>query len=361
MGNNALSRMIPGLSAARVASPLVGGAERPSAPRIHHGGTLRRRGVTLLEVVLAMGLLVVLFTMTFWFYSSSMETSRNGTTEVDKLRLARVVLERMATEIRQAGMRTADDGLGIHGDKERVWISTLRVPTKETTRKRSSREGPAPSEWDLVKVEYKVSRHPEILHEDGYEQPLGLARVETLIPRAIHPSIAARGLKGKDGQTPQADGGTSAEDVAAEFAADGESDGNQRSLELDIAWEELYAPEIHYLRFCYYDGYKWWDDWQVTGENPLPQLVMVTVGFDGHPPCGEEFGQDRINEEFCECLNKDPVDCEALTKDQFSTVVRVTGADPLFRSRVSRESHDLVKKMGGGEEPSDEPDGGGGQ
>ena len=83
----------------------------------------------------------------------------------------------------------------------------------------------------------------------------------------------------------------------------------------------------------------------MSGENPLPQLVQVTIGFEMHPPCGEDFGQDKTNEEFCECLNKDPVDCEPLPKDQYSTVVRVTGADPLFRSRVSRESQSVIDQM----------------
>lgn len=311
------------------------------------------RAMTLLEVVLAMTLLVVLSSMTYWFYSSSMDTSRRGHVEADKLRLARIVLERISTEIRQSSVLTDEERMGVRGDKERLSISTLRVPTKETTRKRSSREGPPPAELDIVKVEYKIARHPEILHpDDGYEYPLGLARVETLIPRAIPTSLASKRLEGTG------DEGTAEEPeepLPPDPFFEEEEEGN-RSLELDIDWEELYAPEIRYLRFCYHDGSKWWDDWQVPGENPLPQLVMVTIGFDPHPPCGEEFGQDDTNEEFCECLNKDPVDCLPLTPDQFSTVVRVRGADPVFRSRVGREGQAFVDEIlsGGDEEQSND-------
>ncbi len=298
--------------------------------------------MTLLEVILAMGLLVVLSSMTYWFYSSSLDTSRRGTGEADKVRLARVVLDRIATEIRQANAVSDDERMGVIGDKEQIWISTLRVPSKETTRQRSSREGPPPAEFDLVKVQYKIARHPEILHDEGYEYPLGLARVETLVPRAIPTSLAAKALEKKE--TEATEGEEPVPFNPQEFVEE-ESEEEQRALELDIDWEELYAPEVHYLRFCYFDGYKWWDDWQVPGENPLPQLVMVTIGFDSHPPCGEEFGQDETNEEFCECLNRDPVDCLPLTPDQFSTVVRVTGADPVFRSRVGRESQAFVEDM----------------
>ena len=292
-----------------------------------------------------MSLLVTLTSMTYWFYSSSMETNQKGTMEADKLRLARVILDRITTEIRQASSTTAEDRMGIRGEKESIAISTLRVPTKELSKKRSSRDAPPPGEFDLVAVQYKIARHPDILHEDGYEMPLGLARVEVLIPRAVAPGVA------KTGQTEQPAEGSSDGTVPPEkapleelFSEEGVGEKDV-SLGPDINWEELYAPEIRFLRFCYYDGYKWWDDWQVAGENPLPQLVQITIGFESHPPCGEAFGQDKTNEEFCECLNKDPVDCEPLPKDQYSTVVRVTGADPLFRSRVSRESQSVIDQM----------------
>jgi len=300
--------------------------------------------VTLLEILLAMSLLVTLTSMTYWFYSSSLETSQKGTKDADKLRLARVVLDRITTEIRQANSTTAEDRVGIRGEKESIAISTLRVPTKELSRKHSSREAPPAAEFDLVAVQYKIARHPDILHDDGYEMPLGLARVEVLIPRAVSPGAAMTGQTEQPAEGSADRAAPPQEDFLDELFADGTED-EEVSLGPDINWEELYAPEIRFLRFCYYDGYKWWDDWQVVGENPLPQLVQITIGFEAHPPCGEEFGQDKANEEFCECLNKDPVDCEPLPKDQYSTVVRVTGADPLFRSRVSRESQSVIEQM----------------
>jgi len=109
--------------------------------------------VTLLEILLAMSLLVTLTSMTYWFYSSSLETSQQGTVQADKLRLARVVLDRITTEIRQASCSTAEDRLGIRGEKESIAISTLRVPTKDLSKKHSSREAPPPAECELVAVQ----------------------------------------------------------------------------------------------------------------------------------------------------------------------------------------------------------------
>ena len=62
-----------------------------------------------------------------------------------------------------------------------------------------AREEPPPAEYDLVKTEYWIARHPEILHEDGWERALGLARVEHRIPR---PDSAQTGAKTARGQMP---------------------------------------------------------------------------------------------------------------------------------------------------------------
>ena len=132
-----------------------------------------------------------------------------------------------------------------------------------------------------------------------------------------------------------------------------ESDERSVGLGPDINWEELYAPEIRHLRFCYFDGYTWWNSWEVTGDNPLPQLVMVVIGFEGHPPFGEEFGETE-EEEFCTCLNDNSLECERLAPDQFSTVVRVSQADPFFRSRISRETQAFMEELTGGGDEEDE-------
>ncbi|MHC4698262.1 MAG: PulJ/GspJ family protein [Planctomycetota bacterium] len=301
--------------------------------------------MTLLEVVLSMGLLVLLTSMTYWFYSSVLDIRRGGTEEAQRLRLVRTAMDRIAREIAQASVITADDRVGIRGEPERIWLSTIRVPSRDLAAIRSRREEPEPGEYDLVKTEYKIARHPEIIdEEEGYETPLGLARVEISRPR---PDSAQTGEAFEDEE--RLVGGGEDVDVIAEalldeeFLSDEEKD-EDADLGPDIDWEELYAPEILYLRFCYFDGNTWWDDWDITGENPLPQLVMVTVGFEGRAPFGEEFGRNA-NEEFCTCLGEDPVDCEPLPPDQYTMVVRVPQADPLFRSRISREAQAAVERM----------------
>jgi len=299
--------------------------------------------------------------MTYWFYAEAMRTREHDIQEADKVRLVRVLLDRMAAEIRQATIRTKDAGEGIDGDKEEIEISSYRLPSRELADKQFNRTETASSEYDLVETTYRIARHPDILDPTGeYEFPLGLARVETLTPRALppglpqpaDPSLVQRDETGKI----SLDQGL----LDSMFGTRGDKTGAGTSLETEVNWQELYSQEIRYLRFCYYDGKSWWDDWHVSGDNPLPQLVLITIGLEPHPPCGSELGQDEDNVKFCECLNRDPPDCKPLPPDQFSTIVRLTSADPLFRSRVSREGQNLVAQTlkgddGSGKSPGAQP------
>jgi len=320
--------------------------------------------------------------MTYWFYFAALQTRERGTAEAHKLRLVRSVLDRLATEIRQASAVTTNGRVGIRGEAERIWLFTQRVPSREAaTPSRAFDEQPL-AESDMVKVEYKIARHPEILHEDGYPLPLGLARVELLVPRADSAQtgeafdghrrriksgaaqlvgsgreLTGGSVKGADQASPAATPGKDsalAEDAGEpvdeamldeEFFG-GRVDPDGTGPGTDVQWEELYAPEIRFLRFCYYDGHKWWDDWDVRGDNPLPQLVQVTVGFGSCAPFDGEFVSKEI-EDFCECLNHTPADCLPLPRDRYSTVVRVPQADPLFRSRITRETQAYIKQVKG--------------
>lgn len=303
----------------------------------------RRRGLTLLEVVLAVGLLAGLSSMTYWFYGQVLTARDSGMKDVNRLRLARSVMDRIAKEIRQCSAASVDGEVGLRGTGEALWLSSLKMPSTELLRHYDQRLAPPPTEYDIVKVSYLVARHPDVLAPDGYEFPLGLARTERLIPRPLAvPKAPVEGEEGATGESEAAEQARLQQQLAEELGA-----VQEQSITSDVQWEQLYAQELRYLRFCYFDGHQWWDDWDVVGENPLPQLVMVTVGFEGEAPLEDATYRTKENEEFCECLNRDPPDCEPLRRGQYSTVVRLTQADPLFRSRVTRETQDVVKKLSG--------------
>jgi len=394
-------------------SPLGKGGGREAGRRVLRPS--RRSAVTLLEILLAMGLLVVLSSMTYWFYTSSVETRDRDLKEADKLRLARVVLDRISNEIRQASLADVEGRVGITGSKEQIWLLSSRLPTAAVSAVRAYDENPA-GVYDLAKVTYSIARHPDIQNPDGFPEALGLARVEIDSPKPFDPTMRSStpqtntqpssgnnakktgnqlngGQSGKSGSgsvsgktgsgsqsgsgqqsgNPPGSGsqsgnqgqtGASGDDSGDENSADQAAEdllnslmsdqaatenNGDLSLQPDINWEELYAPEVHYLRFCYFDGKTWWDQWEVSGQDPLPQMVMITVGFVSHAPLddtsGAQISKDEWNDKFCTCLNNDPVDCYPLADDQYSTVVRIAPSDPLFRSRVTREGQNIVDQL----------------
>ncbi|MHC5110934.1 MAG: PulJ/GspJ family protein [Planctomycetota bacterium] len=299
-----------------------------------------RRAVTLLEIALAMGLLVLVSSMTYWFYADALETRDAESEVIRKWRLARVTLEAMANEIRQASLIPHGGVAGIVGDAEAIRVSTVRMPVKNVIPGGLDINGKPNPQTDLIRVEYRIARHPDIVHEEeGYELPLGLIRNEVLTePDDTDPdAVDADGFPiGSDGQALDSDS-------FKENSEDGADVG------FDINWQELYAPEIKFLRFCYFDGSTWWDKWHVSGENPLPQLVHIAIGFEGGAPFGEEFGTPE-ELEYCECMNEDPQDCVPTRPDRMSTVVKVQLADPLFRSRIGAELSNLGESLGAEDE-----------
>lgn len=318
-----------------------------------HSHVRARRALSLLELVLSLSILVLLTSITYWFYAAAMRTREKDVQFADKVRLARVLLDRMAHEIRQSVIQTKDTGIGIDGDKESIRISSLRLPGREIADTRFQRTEEPSAEYDLATVTYHIARHPDILDpQGGWQFPLGLARVEQRIPRPEKPGQPAEQEMIKTDPS----GKITIDQSALESMFGGGNAKEEDKLETEVNWQELYSQEIRYLRFCYYDGLTWWDDWHVSGENPLPQLILATIGFEAHPPCGEEFGRDEDNEKFCSCLNRDPPDCRPLHPDQLSMTIRVTEADPLFRSRVAREGQSMADQATKGNENDNKSD-----
>ncbi len=217
-------------------------------------------------------------------------------------------------------------------------------------------DAPPAGEFDLVKIEYKIVQHPDLDHEDGYLLPLGLARVEIRRPKK---DSAETGEAFRDEDMPLDEApldeevdefGDPIEGDSVEFLYDEEEEVDP-GIGPDIQWNELYAPDIRYLRFCYFDGNKWWNRWDITGENPLPQIVQVTIGFDSRPAYGEEVELGEDEDLFCECLNSDEEmseieECEPFPADTHTILVRVLQADSFFGSRITRETQSLVEEAG---------------
>lgn len=302
-----------------------------------------REGLTLVEVILSIGLMMVLLTMIFSFYRNSIEERSETLAASQKLTLARTLMDQIEREIRQASGFAPEFGIGISGGKRFISIVTTRLPRKVLSIDPTTLEEQTayiPPEFDLMEVKYYIASHEDIKDENGDPLALGLVRKETHTLRRVR----GNGNPVDDGllENQLADGSLRSEEDAnpLEESLNTEIEDEQADIDLQLGSikEELYAQEIKYLRFHYFDGNRWWPDWLVHGNNPLPQMIRITIGFTQEPPL------DQLDEDFDPFID-DPDQLEPLDPDQYTTFVRIMQADALFGSRLSRTATDLMDEM----------------
>ncbi|HRX83578.1 MAG TPA: hypothetical protein P5572_01010, partial [Phycisphaerae bacterium] len=191
---------------------------------------------TLLEMVICIGLFIVLMATMFQFYDTALQRRDEGQELSRNAQLARVVLDRMTDEIRQATVNVPSYGTGLTGidDPEygpSISINTVVMPDKALSEERTIDQVKLAGQFDLRNIQYSIAWDYENLDTNGDPVALGLARAET---RTFLRDVVF---------TDENEAAQAAEDAAA---------GSKR---------ELYAPEIKYLEFAYFDGAKWWKEW----------------------------------------------------------------------------------------------------
>lgn len=267
--------------------------------------------MTLVELILALGLIIFVVSIMFIFYDVSLRTRDYGTRRIVDGNLARVVAERIADEVRSANGFLQGAGPGVNGKERIIRLQTVVLPDKELFVRRAIQDDPLPAQSDLRQVQYYLAYDYDLSFEypDGTvgPEPLGLVRREI---RTLNQAIVR--------------------------------EDQQQSVDLD-----LYAPEMKYLRFRYFDGVDWLDRWDL-GEGPeggmgnsLPQAVEITVGYDPIPPPEEE--EEDLDFSESDLLPALP---EVYSPRNYTIVVRLPQADTFFGSRLMRAQRQ--PRAGGG-------------
>lgn len=264
-------------------------------------GPSRRRGFTLLEVLLALGLMILVSSMLFAFYHAVLQTRSSVDEAVRSGYLARNIAHRIAEEIRAANGFVTSAGPGISGTDRLITIQTVAIPGKELFKRLSVKDDPLPAESDIRQVQYYLAYDDEetYTYPDGTEAdaPLGLVRREV---KTLYQTV--------------------------QFA------NESQSVDLD-----LISPELKYVRFRYFDGVDWVDRWDIGNDpagqqgNSLPQAVEVIVGYKELPPPEEE--EKDIDPTQSDLTPSVP---EPYSSDTYSVVVRLPQADSFFGSRMQR-------------------------
>lgn len=265
----------------------------------------RRRALTLVELLLALGLIVLVSTTMFLFYERTLKSRDWGERIMSDSQLARTIANLIAEEIRSANGFVTTLGPGISGDDRTISIQTVALPDRALFLERSIKDEPLPAECDLRHVQYYLAYDPDdaqYAYPDGRtaDAPMGLVRREI---RTLYQPVT--------------------------------DETRKQTVDLDLV-----APEMKYIRFRYFDGVDWVDKWDIGKDlegglgNSLPQAVEITVGYKELPPKDEsELAAEEENERESDLIPSQPEPYDPRT---FTLVVRLPQADPFLGSRMMR-------------------------
>lgn len=267
-----------------------------------------RRAFTLIEVILSLSLVIFFLAILFQFYGNSMADRQRGIASVREAHLARVLLRQITDEIRAAGGFVPGFGPGIIGQRYDLTMQTMTVPGKELFRRRTRFEDQLPGQHDVRQVRYFIAWDEDITDEEGIPYSLGLVRQEL---KTLRQAVIVTG-------------------EVDEREVEQEDEEEERSFKL-----QLYAPEIKYLEFRYFDGAEWHRDWNIIEGNPLPQMIRITLGYTTQMPEDLEIGFEEEDFEFEED--------EIFPSRSYTAYVRILQADTFFGSRITRAASDFAE------------------
>ncbi len=259
----------------------------------------RRCGMTLLEVVISIALIALLLGSLLNFFWQTLEYREKAGITAKRTQLAKNILERIASELRHT---VAMESVGFpqmmqfQGDRRSITFITTPLPDRSLYAYFREDAARPPARHDLRQISYSLWIDPEEETEEGDPLVAGLLRGERW---ALDPAETE-------------------EDVP-----EGEDLIYQR--------HDLWAPEVGYLEFRYFDGAEWTTTWQVNEGNRLPHLVQVTIGYDSLTL--EEY-EDRDLTEFT--IDEYPLGPERVNPNRFSRIIRIPGADEMFSARMNR-------------------------
>jgi hypothetical protein len=287
----------------------------------------RARGLTLFEVVISIALIALLLGALLTFFWQTLEIRDVAARAADRTQLIEQVLARMADELR--GTLAAEKvGFPVQrfvGERRKITFLTTPLPPRSSYAfYRESEVRPVP-EHDLREITYELWIDPEKTTEEGDPLVGGILRTER---RAINPSLA--------------------------------QDEITEDKDLLYRRHDLWAPELGYLEFRYFDGVEWSTSWNVAEGNPLPQLIQITVGFDS---LTREALEDQDLQTYP--LDQFPLGPDVPNINRYSMMVRLPAADAMFTSRIQNmntqleELYTFVQPQGGTGGSKNEGTGGG--
>lgn len=297
----------------------------------HRPRTLRRRAVTLLEVILAVLLISLLMATMLTFFWQTLRVRDDAALEAQRMHLANAVLDQISNELRgvpgfeQLGF---EGEVLLVGDRRSISFLTTALPAEfqyDLFDERELSDRPA-AQHDLRVVTYFLWFDPDEADDEGTLSTAGIVRIEKQTLAQATVDLAALEAQ------------LDADEVGGALRVAAEDDND----EIDVH-TTLWAPEMGYLEFRYFDGIEWTTTWDITAGNSLPQMIQLTVGFDS---ISEDEGEDRDLDEFPIDQPETALGPDRPNINRYRAMIRLPAADRFYGSRVQRVGQDLTEQFG---------------
>lgn len=275
----------------------------------------RRRGYTLIELLLATALCGVLLAALWMLMSTYGELFDKGQQQVERAQLGRALLEQMADDLRCAiqdplpGMVNETAGaaqrrrFGLFGSSRELRFDVLQLTPQQGNPIPVGRIAAGIHEQAAARVPELRTVHytfldPNVGDEPSDSGPPGLVRseldFETPLDSAASAGVAAAGLP----------------DEPADMDASSSAERSGAGLESSDDDTRLSVPEVASLQFRYFDGRGWTDAWNSLDRKSLPAAVEIQLqvadsssvassrpgGVEVGPPDVQDFATDATGD-----------------------------------------------------------------
>jgi len=271
---------------------------------------MKTKAFTLLETILGIVIIIMILGSVYAFYGHSLEVVKAGRAHLAQSQLARVVLDRIAGELRSAPGLKSHFGPVLIGGPDCLELLTLVVPSRLVFFPKQLTDTDTNVEHDVRRVEYRLA-------VDEEDRPLGLKRSElrVLLAPIVEEDSDEQLMKDEfDEEDPLGS--------IERFVTEPDTDETESAPGRPAAQQRIVSDEIRYLEFQYYNGRTWSTVW--NGE-ALPRAVRIIIGFKDVP---DEQIQDQINL---------PFEDRPWADDQYSVIVSLAMSEELQARQVRAE------------------------
>lgn len=267
--------------------------DKPSRGKAAIGRRHPNGGFTLLEVVLAVVIATGMLAVVFYFYHQAAELRTQVLREITRVTAARLILERLTSELRTA-LPGTDLRSGLWGSSNQLEFVRLVAPVTSSPGA-TTNEVALPLSPTLKKIQYRLNSSPDETNS-------------AVLLRLEEPLISA----------PEST-------VTNETTTVAELEPAPRGL--------LLTREFQFVSFRFWNGTAWQDSWSADS---LPLGIEVKLGVESLPP--ETMPEDYPYDQFSRIISLPLAVPAPPSQDESAPEETPAGTSPEGRAALHRRN-----------------------